>query len=1362
MTSKKTLPEPYLWMKSLSKWPCGEVYLASRKTDGQTLAIKEISLGHVTDEAEKSLLLEDFRRLPSYNHPNLIQYYDVIYDSDTDVVYLVMEYIPGGSLRDEVNFRRDYRDHYAEATIWEILCQVIDALIYIHSRKSPSLARAHDVFQNVKSSNILLMERNDQGEEIEPGHISRRIKLTDYGFLRLPTSLYAPNISYSLYQMAHYPPELMELASGDTLCGSRDGALKTTQSLAISSLSAPGGTEVWYSGVKADIWSLACLLLELCNLCKPKFMSEGRNIREFFKKNVGIKLCKGYSSDVMLFLSKTLLLKPSARTGLNDLIDLVINLRDATERLGGLQAEDYFCSRCRTKDAEGAETIESSTQFVPRCKHCLRNDKDQNRSSDKPNIIARFGTPPDPIKPPNWPTRIVTAPTALIKACQAGNAAAAKKAIKDAGAVLATGLSALMCCARSGLREVVELLVEREYGIRQIEKTEKHEAETVTTQEIKEYNDIIGKANPNQPPLRDDPDKVALLKKTVYGELIVGGPTAMMQAYEAGHYDIVSLLAPYEARHVTRYGKTTLMRAAIDGNIPVIQALLPFEAGIQDIYGQTALMLALQNGKEDAARLLLASEAGYVDRYQVSSLMLALDHGFPETALLLIEKEAGVQDSSGKTALMRAVEHGYIQAMQLLATQEAGLRDKMRVTALHIAAEKNDLDAAQLVVEREKTCRTNRGETALHIATRLHFNDLASFLLTYEAGYKNGDGITALQYCCLHDYRDMVPMFLGRETMIYSNDDKLAIELAFEMLHLPIVRLLIPYEGTEITESRGARRSGNSITSTINDGYNSLHQSPTHEMGRHSTQVANSLLSSYQIYELDNPAKYSRSLSESMQKSLRNVDTPGQETLAQSLRLTDELLLSTGPSDSLYLTASSATRLIQAVHENNLFKVFCLAESQAKMTDSAGRTALMHAAILNRLKCLEFLVDFEANMRCARGYNALAYACICGNEDAIRFLAQYEAVDQSRYSKVGNRKTELMVAAEQDDVCAVWCLKNYLRMTNTDGMFALMYAVERNNYNCVRFLLKEKDMELSDGTTAHQRAIELGHDQCAYLIAIAFSHVVLDGYGNTQLMCACMRGDIRTAMKFKAQAGIQNNEGKTALMIAAEQGYHQLVEVLLEVEARMVQLAPKPIILANISCNGLTALMYAAANDNERCVELLIPKEVGGRTDRGVTALMLAASAGAVCAVEKIAKTTEPGASTDEGMTATMYAARCALKDVLAILKDVEAGAVTTTSNEDYGPGITALMLAAMAGSIDCLKALRKETGIATPTTNRKYPSWTALAFACAYGNVNCATALLEKEGAQSRDVVLELIAQDEKLSKSAIGAELTRLIKRV
>ncbi|TNJ26954.1 Ankyrin repeat protein 1 [Giardia muris] len=125
--------------------------------------------------------------------------------------------------------------------------------------------------------------------------------------------------------------------------------------------------------------------------------------------------------------------------------------------------------------------------------------------------------------------------------------------------------------------------------------------------------------------------------------------------------------------------------------------------------------------------------------------------------------------------------------------------------------------------------------------------------------------------------------------------------------------------------------------------------------------------------------------------------------------------------------------------------------------------------------------------------------------------------------------------------------------------------------------------------------------------------------------------------------------------------------------------------------NGMTALMLAARNGHKTCVEALVQYEKGLIASSGRTALMYAADAGHANCVQLLAQ--HEGRMQDfAGLTALMFAAfQNQVECVSLLLEASEAGMCT---RRPYGrlipAGSTALMIAAFQGHNDVVKLLKK------------------------------------------------------------------------
>ncbi|EFO62060.1 Kinase, NEK [Giardia lamblia P15] len=199
--------------------------------------------------------------------------------------------------------------------------------------------------------------------------------------------------------------------------------------------------------------------------------------------------------------------------------------------------------------------------------------------------------------------------------------------------------------------------------------------------------------------------------------------------------------------------------------------------------------------------------------------------------------------------------------------------------------------------------------------------------------------------------------------------------------------------------------------------------------------------------------------------------------------------------------------------------------------------------------------------------------------------------------------------------------------------------------------------------------------------------------GYTLLMKAVKEDDFVSARLHISQVGLSNNDGLTALMIAAILNRATVAKMLVKQESFFTA---EKFTLRRWRFSDCTALMLGAAHGSIDVCRLLRPIEGGIQTSRGWTALM--------------------------------YAAGCKQIATTTMLLQVEAG-LCTNQLSDFGRGFTALMSAAYNDSQDTCRLLAsKEANMFTTLDNKKYPGWSALVFAAAVCSLSCTRILVEYE----------------------------------
>jgi serine/threonine protein kinase/beta-lactam-binding protein with PASTA domain len=164
------------------------VYLATDLRLERRVAIK-IMHGHLADDNTfKARFVQEARSAARLAHPNVVNVFDQ--GQDSDMAYLVMEYLPGITLRDLL---KDYGRLTPEQTM-DILEAVLSGLAAAH--------QAGIVHRDLKPENVLLA---DDG----------RIKIGDFGLARAASNNTATGQAL-LGTIAYLSPELVTRGVADT------------------------------------------------------------------------------------------------------------------------------------------------------------------------------------------------------------------------------------------------------------------------------------------------------------------------------------------------------------------------------------------------------------------------------------------------------------------------------------------------------------------------------------------------------------------------------------------------------------------------------------------------------------------------------------------------------------------------------------------------------------------------------------------------------------------------------------------------------------------------------------------------------------------------------------------------------------------------------------------------------------------------------------------------------------------------------------------------------------------------------------------------------------------------------------------
>ena len=216
-------------ISQLGKGSFGAVYKVRRKVDNKIYAMKTVNLPNLSQK-EINNSLNEIRILASIHNQNVVSYHEAFYSENSKSLYLIMDYLNDGDLENKILLYQKTNKHFSEKEIWKIFKQIVIGLKSLHDNKI--------IHRDLKSANIFL-DKNGICK-IGDMNVSKVIKNSLLNNTQTGTPYYA-------------------------------------------------SPEIWKDkpyNFKTDIWSLGCILYEMCTL-KPPFI--GKSFEDVFNKIISGK-----------------------------------------------------------------------------------------------------------------------------------------------------------------------------------------------------------------------------------------------------------------------------------------------------------------------------------------------------------------------------------------------------------------------------------------------------------------------------------------------------------------------------------------------------------------------------------------------------------------------------------------------------------------------------------------------------------------------------------------------------------------------------------------------------------------------------------------------------------------------------------------------------------------------------------------------------------------------------------------------------------------------------------------------------------------------------------------------------------------
>ncbi len=246
----------FIILSILGKGAFSIVYKVKRIKNDKIYALKKVSLKSLKNK-EMENALNEIRILASIKNRNIIGYKEAFIEKKTGDLCIVMDFAGGGDLSQKIKECKKLKKRIPEALIIKYFYQLTVALHELHIRKI--------IHRDLKTANVMI-DQDDQSVKLGDMNVSKVVK-NIFAYTQTGTPYYAS-------------PEVW-----------RDDPYNT----------------------KTDIWSLGCVLFELCMLRPPFIATDMDELFGKVQKREMQKFDVFYSKQLQSAILKLLTVNPHLR-----------------------------------------------------------------------------------------------------------------------------------------------------------------------------------------------------------------------------------------------------------------------------------------------------------------------------------------------------------------------------------------------------------------------------------------------------------------------------------------------------------------------------------------------------------------------------------------------------------------------------------------------------------------------------------------------------------------------------------------------------------------------------------------------------------------------------------------------------------------------------------------------------------------------------------------------------------------------------------------------------------------------------------------------------------------------------------------